>query len=378
MEKLDNGVISRMKSTRNLFPSRLYSLDVTRGIASLSIILYHWKHFFYTGAVLVDFNMGSLPFYKFLFLFYQNGNLAVDYFFVLSGFIFYWLYSNQIGQQRISLKNFSILRLSRLYPLHFVTLIFVLVLQTLYRSSGGYYFVNTYNDVYHFLLQLFFASHWGIQMGHSFNGPVWSVSIEVLLYGIFFLVCVSKLKRYWGALILAFVGIILDVFLHLRVARGLSAFFLGGCVYLLASHLILIGFKGKRVTLLCAACIFIWLVMLMRMKTVFPDRLLIVGLFCLTILCLVLVETERGHLGKRLSFLGDISYSTYMIHFPLQILIAYIFLLVDGNMALFLNPISLIMFYLLLVPLALICYRRFEHPVQKFIRRELLDSTTLQ
>ncbi len=30
-------------------PARLYSLDVLRGIAALSVVVFHWRHFFYDG-----------------------------------------------------------------------------------------------------------------------------------------------------------------------------------------------------------------------------------------------------------------------------------------------------------------------------------------
>jgi peptidoglycan/LPS O-acetylase OafA/YrhL len=38
------------------------------------------------------------------------------------------------------------------------------------------------------MLQLFFASCWGLERATSFNGPVWSISVEVLVYLVFFLV----------------------------------------------------------------------------------------------------------------------------------------------------------------------------------------------
>lgn len=359
-----------MKHPTQIFPERLYSLDVTRGIASLSIVMWHWKHFFYTGTRLLNFDAAAQPFYPILKLFYERGDLAVDYFFVLSGFIFYWLYSDKIAE-KITFNKFFVLRFSRLYPLHFATLLIVLVLQWFYRIRTGSFFIYPHNDLYHFLLNLLFASNWGIQLGHSFNGPVWSVSIEVLCYGIFFIVCALKVKKIGGALILALAGILVDHFLRSKLGRGVEGFFLGGCVFLFAQKLLSFGFKGTRLYLLCSSCFIAWLIVFFRMEIYFPARLSIVGLFCLTILCLVLVESQRGHLGKRLSFLGDISYSSYLLHFPLQLFLACSFLLIGGDMGWFLEPISLVVFYLLLVPLSLACYRRFEHPAQVFIREKL-------
>jgi peptidoglycan/LPS O-acetylase OafA/YrhL len=68
------------------WPKRLYSLDVSRCIASFSVVLWHWHHFAYVGESLPpDFDKKCLPLYSFLRLFYENGWAGVDYFFLLSG-----------------------------------------------------------------------------------------------------------------------------------------------------------------------------------------------------------------------------------------------------------------------------------------------------
>ena len=39
------------------------------------------------------------------------------------------------------------------------------------------------------------ASEWGITQGESFDGPIWSVSVEVLVYLLFFLML--RVTRSW-------------------------------------------------------------------------------------------------------------------------------------------------------------------------------------
>ena len=51
------------------------------------------------------------------------------------------------------------------------------------------------NDLYHFLLHLFFISGWGFQEGSSFNNPVWSVSVELVIY-VFFFISIFYLDKY--------------------------------------------------------------------------------------------------------------------------------------------------------------------------------------
>ena len=88
--------------------------------------------------------------------------------------------------KKISIRTFFINRFSRLYPLHFITLLIVLILQIIYQNLNENYFVYENNDIYHLFLQLLFISNWGFEKGYSFNGPIWSVSIELIVYFIFY------------------------------------------------------------------------------------------------------------------------------------------------------------------------------------------------
>jgi len=137
------------------WPARLYALDVSRGFAAMSVILWHWQHFYFSGVTInPDFDRSSQPFYFLLKIFYEKGAAGVYYFFLLSGFIFFWLYKDSIKNRIVSFKLFWIQRFSRLYPLHFVTLLLVALLQAIYSSQQGDYFIYPFNDAYHFILNL--------------------------------------------------------------------------------------------------------------------------------------------------------------------------------------------------------------------------------
>lgn len=80
--------------------------------------------------------------------------------------------------------------------MHFLTLVIVAVLQAVSVARFGASQIYDNNNVYHFVLQLFFASEWGLQAGHSFNAPIWSVSVEILVYAGFWLVHRHLMR--WG------------------------------------------------------------------------------------------------------------------------------------------------------------------------------------
>ena len=117
-------------------------------------------------------------------------------------------------------------------PLHLLTLLLVAAGQLCFKASAGAYFVYPYNDLYHFFLNLFFASSWGFEKGLSYNAPVWSVSVEVALYALFFVLCKLLPIRAVVLIVIAIVGFFLAGTIDTPLSRGLPAFFLGGCAYL--------------------------------------------------------------------------------------------------------------------------------------------------
>ena len=133
----------------------------------------------------------SLPLYKFLGVIYDHGIFGVHVFYTISGFVFAHIYLSTT--ERISSKNFFINRFARLYPLHFATLILVTFLQLFSLGAFDTFQVIQINDFYHFFLNVMFISSWGFENGHSFNAPIWSVSVEVAIYIILFYYLYKKI-----------------------------------------------------------------------------------------------------------------------------------------------------------------------------------------
>jgi peptidoglycan/LPS O-acetylase OafA/YrhL len=185
--------------------NKLLGIELLRFLSSVAVLIFHYQHFAFVGTVETHFVASQQPFFSLFRLFYNYGFYGVEVFWCISGFIFFWKYSSVIANGTMTGYVFFVLRLSRLYPLHFVTLVFMALMQYVYFSQHSTYFVYPYNDLYHFLLQLGFASNWGVQRGDSFNGPIWSISIEVLVYALFFISLKYASKRiiFIGAVALA-------------------------------------------------------------------------------------------------------------------------------------------------------------------------------
>ncbi len=344
---------------------RVYSIDVLRGVAALSVVLYHWQHFFFSSGNIGDFNPSQQPFFEQFKILYKHGALGVELFFSISGFIFFWLYSDAISKSKTGGARFAVDRFSRLYPLHIATFLFVIVAQALYRTGHESYFVYQENDIYHAILNVLLVPAWGLEKGWSFNAPIWSVSVEVMLYGLFFISMKTGRARYFLTLALAIAGYALTP-VNYKIGYGLQCFFAGGIAYLINEKLL--SLLGKRFAC-SASAVFAassWAViaysndlnMLLLMCIAFPS----------TISLLFNLENLVKPVAKRISMIGDISYSVYLIHFPLQLAFAFSIEKLGIDSRFFYSKIMLLAYMLVLIPLCILSHRYFEVPAQKAIR----------
>ncbi len=329
------------------------------------------------------FDRTEQPLYILFAHLYEHGYLAVDLFFSLSGFIFFWLYSSNIYSRQVAASRFFILRFSRLYPLHLLTFLVVALGQHFYLSAFGTPFVYGHNDKWHFLLNLFFLSSVGLERGWSYNAPVWSVSVEVVLYAVFFAVSRFLKPRLLVAFALSLFGLILVFRLNAHLGRGMTSFFLGGGVYVVYARIVTLRRQLIVVTVTAVACVAAWIGALCGASNTeflrgmpgirglpMPFEVLVV--FPLTILSLAIVESYRGHLGRRFSALGDISYSSYLWHFPLQLLFVSVVSASGLENSVFRDSSVLILYFVVLISVSWLSFRYFEVPAQRYIRSKCL------
>ena len=380
-------------STSHSPPKHFFLLDLLRGFAALVVVLWHWQHFYYfKNGIDPNFKITQQPCYSVFYVFYNYGFVAVDLFFLISGFIFFFLYADKISGKKITTKSFALLRFSRLYPLHLVTLILVCFLQYFFYAGTGSYFVYTENNYYHFFLNLFFAVSWGLEKGPSFNGPGWSVSVEILLYLLFFIICRFKLNRVFVLAAIMVAALVVQGF-YQPLGRGLYSFFLGGLVYYLYLYLIKSG-RAMAVLKFLGIINLIFIVAIAIeakyeflqyycqkfLHANFHYNIIVHGLiFPFFVLYLILLETIKGAKGKKLAFIGNISYSSYLLHFPLQLIIVFFCNKWHINrFHVFNSGYALLCFFTLLITLSLLSFYFFELPMQTFLRKTLLKKNKEQ
>src|SRR5438067_5306199 len=211
---------------------RLYSIDALRGIGALAIVVWHWQHFWAVrGTWQAVWSRAQEPFYRALKPLYDQGWAAVDIFFAVSGFVFFWLYLEPVAKREISTGKFALQRLSRLYPIYIVTLVAATAMQFAFQSRTGNFFIFDANDWQHFVKSIVLVQQWlPPDELQAFNGPAWAVSIEVLLYILFFAAVRLGLRGPVGAIGLALAGAV-AFFWDGQIGRGIMGFFWGGATY---------------------------------------------------------------------------------------------------------------------------------------------------
>jgi peptidoglycan/LPS O-acetylase OafA/YrhL len=331
------------------------------------VLVFHYQHFAFVGTAQPDFAAMDQPFYSALRLLYSYGFYGVQVFWCISGFIFYWKYAAVLAEHRMTGRKFFVLRLSRLYPLHFATLLLVALLQPVYLAHNGSYFIYSHNDLHHFVLQLFMASNWGADSPESFNGPIWSISIEVLVYCIFFLsLRYVSASLPWMAAIAA--GSALVRFLNITVHPVFTCmmFFYLGC--LTAIGYMRVKDSPYRLAATAAALVGIaGLLALQAFVPVKPVYFLLVFSPALIFLCVTHIPGSRI-ISTVLVTAGSMTYSSYLLHVPIQLTVA-----IAATYARWAIPIYSSAFFLCFLAgtllLSYLCYRYFEMPAQNYLRR---------
>lgn len=366
-----------MSSTKD----RLVGIEILRFFSAFAVLIWHYQHFFFRPAsASIDVVRSSQPLYALLHPFYDYGWLGVNVFWAISGFIFFNRYLTKIGARRVSGGLFFLNRFSRLYPLHIVTLIAVAALQAYYVRENHAFFVYPYNTPYDFFVNVIFASGWLTPYTDSFNGPVWSVSTEIVIYVLFFLLArFFRIGLVWTLLLMGLSAAAGGLLIHQQI-KGSEAnivfcafyFFMGGAVHLVYDRLRHVIESHRRATILLCCAAYLGLI---GVCVVFGGTKYLAATVIAPV-SIVLLRVIEPWIPERLAApivnLGNTTYSSYLIHFPLQlttVIVLSLFGIASATVAM--SPWFLAAYLIVVFTLARLVYRVLEAPAQAFIRRRL-------
>jgi peptidoglycan/LPS O-acetylase OafA/YrhL len=331
---------------------------------------------------------------------FRHAALFVDFFFVLSGFIMFHTYGNMTSWQ--SFKRFLALRLFRTYPLHIVMLGVFLAYETLqYLLVELYHFPTTTppfseNNGGTLILNLLLLNGVGLT-DLTFNTPSWSISTEFWAYLVFGLSMLSLAHERGRLLVFTAIGIGSLGFLAAQPEPSLSVHwerFLPRCLFGFFMGAVLRGVMNVPRSapashaghdVLQGAGIFaaLWLVSAASGELLWIE-LLAPFMFAAVIASFVAwpqTRVVRSLLNAPLLWLGKVSYSIYMVHqFVLLMVAAFMKLVlkapVEDEVLMVGNTVgsfALLFSFALVLGVAAFTYRFIEEPARR-IGRTWLDS----
>jgi peptidoglycan/LPS O-acetylase OafA/YrhL len=350
--------------------NKLLGLEALRFVAAFAVLIWHYQHFAYIAEKPVGLARDRLPLYSLLQPFYEAGQYGVWVFWCISGFIFFWKYRDAIHDRSMRGWTFFVFRLSRLYPLHLVTLLIVAILQSVYFRGHGYFFVYQENDIRHFLLQIFMASEWGFQRGDSFDGPIWSISVEVLVYIVFFLM----LRFVTKSVLLNIFVIVLCLNMRGHVFSCLAFFYAGGLAAIARRAITSAAFRTAIETaawsIVAIIPVLIWQ---FSLSAGMADWAFLLTYTPILLFCLSCNMTFSAATQRLLEAAGNMTYSSYLLHFPIQLLIALSFAM-SGSRVPFYDSWFFVMFVASTLLAAYFAFRYFEAPAQNLLRSYFLPE----
>lgn len=362
-------------------------LDGLRGVAALLVMWYHvFEGYAFAGGTMIE----TL----------NHGYLAVDFFFILSGFVISYAYDDRWGKN-LTMGNFFKRRLIRLHPMVIMGAVLGAItfcLQGSVQWDGTH--IATSMIMLSLLCTIFFIPAMpgvGYEVrgnGEMFplNGPCWSLFFEYIgniLYALF----IRRLPTKALAVLVVLLGAGLATFAitdvsgygNIGVGWTLDAVnFLGGSLRMLfpfsLGMLLARNFKPIKVR----GAFWICTILLIALFSV-PflegtesfSRNGVYEAFCIIIAFPILLwigasgSTTDKRSTKICKFLGDISYPLYVVHYPFMYLF-YAWLIKNQLFSFGETWQVALGVYAWNILIAYLCLRLYDEPVRKYLAKRFL------
>jgi peptidoglycan/LPS O-acetylase OafA/YrhL len=374
-----------MTETNTYLPAKAHYeiLDGLRGVAAMAVVLFHILETFYLGDA-----------YKHPF---NHGYLAVDFFFLLSGFVVAYAYDDR--WTRMTMGDFFKRRLIRLQPM--VVMGNVIGALMFYLQAGPSFPLIAATPLWKLVLVMLVGCTMipllssmdirGWQEMHPLDGPAWSLFFEYVA-NIFYALGLRKASNRVLAVLTALAGGLLmhlllfgrrgDVIggwtisveqLHIGFARLLFPFFAG----------MLLMRLGKRIDVRGS---FLWCSLLLLIafgipRLGGPQHLWMNGLyegFVLIVIFPIIIamgagDNVRGGMEEKVCrFLGDISYPLYITHYAL--IYTYTAWVADRKPPLAQSVPMGALLFVVAVAIAYGCLKLYDEPVRKWLNARYMGS----
>ena len=338
---------------------KLNGIEVARGVAALLVVFYHISRLF-------EQNFGFFPLSKFT----EIGHSGVDFFFVLSGFIIYFIHRKDIGHKS-QLKSYILKRLVRIFPLFWVVFLLHLALIPFVASTD-------FPTISSGLLQLLLFP---IDKKELVIGVSWTLQYEMLFYLLFALLIFNRVIGravfiFWFLiLVVQFIGV--HNFSIPLVSSAFCFQFMAGIVAAYVVSTVSIQHLKKFFYVGISILLITWWAELSNLLNGFGknSRLLYGIAFSLVVIGVVAIENGKNmEYPKIWLILGKSSYSIYLTHLLFGGVYYKILDLIEV-LAVLPALISLVIVVLLTVVSGVIFSHIVELPVTRYLRSKLISNS---
>lgn len=333
--------------------ARYTGLQVVRGLASIAVAIYHAEYV--TGLHLFN---GTGP-WPILHVF----RAGVEVFFVLSGFVIFSAHAKDLGQPD-QVPRYLRKRLVRIYPIYWIAVLGLIIGQVATRSLDG-----SLNDAAGIVQNISL-----IPLGGSYTLTVsWTLGHEMLFYLVFLSVFTSRALfvgtlSIWALAIIFsapptgnFVAFMLSPF-NLLFLMGVSAaaIFRSYGSHRFGGLIVALGMLGLLAAAIADA---------RSLGNVRENFTLYYGLSAAALIYGLTVWEAQSSLnfGRTMPFLGDASYSIYLVHAPAMTFAA----LVLGKVGLLgSGPVLFVVLLLFGMVAGVVFYLVFEKPLLNYFQQD--------
>ena len=366
-------------------------LDGLRGVAALLVVLYHiYEGYAFAGGkgVIDTFN---------------HGLLAVDFFFILSGFVISYAYDDR--WDKMTLGNFFKRRLIRLHPMIIIGAVIGVVsflIGGCQQWSGA---VTPFSWVMVAMLLTMFMIPAVLGVGYEvrgngemfpLNGSMWSLFFEYI-GNILYALIIRRLSTKLLAALAVILGVIHAwIFVNDLSGYGMMGVgwtidtinFWGGLVRMLFPFTV--GMLLARTFKPCKIKGAFWIcsaILIFLFTRPFIGTQSSINLNCLyEVLCVIFILPAVVWLGacgsaetkitNRISnFLGQLSYPLYLVHYPIMYLF-YAWLIKNQRYTLGETMGITALAILTSITLAYLCLKLYDEPVRRWLTQKFMNKKT--
>jgi len=338
----------------------LRALTSARGIAAWMVVLYH-----------IRLSVAGLP--DAWVRIFAKGYLAVDFFFLLSGFVIWLSWGPRLRDEGWrAVPAFLQKRVARIWPLHLLVLGGAVALALALAAAGRHDPVEyPFGEL---PLHVFLLQNWGFVAKLAWNDPAWSISCELAAYLAFPLFVRTVDWRTLPSWLVAVAAVALLLMLAAAMAgqpnlgHDIPRFGLVRCLteFAAGSALCSLWMRWKASPERPAAWAFgLSGLALTGWAIGLPETLAIPFAFATLLLGLALISGKRGNPldWGPLHYLGEISYATYLSHFMLFVVFKLAF--VDDAHAV--PPVLIGLYLAMVLGVSVALYHLVERPAQKWV-----------